>query len=457
MNQNDTLRFLHLGLPQDVERLRGCGDLEGAIAAIDRHLADQTLPTPMRSSLIAHRELFLRYPADYPLTRAQALALVWQHIPSFSEEEFDALERSCSIDWTCLQGEKRYFDRFFENLCKTNADIAARAGIAPIGADGHDNQGLLAHALSAMREQGRSSARICCRASVQMKDEVFQKDQRVRVYLPLPCACAAQSDIKIEAVSPVPAHISPENAPQRVIFWEEIMEENHPFTVEFSYTRTAEYVDLSHPIPTQQHPRFDTEEAPSHLMFTPYIRALVQMLTEGVDQPMEQARAFYDFITRSVNYSLMPAYFSLENIPDRCARNLRGDCGMMALLFVTMCRCAGIPARWESGWKAEPDLCWAHDWAQFYVEPYGWLYADPSYGCGAHREGNEARRQHYFGNLDPFRMAANTQFQADFDVPKLWFRADPYDNQVGEMETDCRGLRYDEFLRSKEVLKFQLL
>lgn len=454
MNINDTLRFLHLGLPRDVERLWGFGDLKGAIAAIDRHLDDQALPKPMRNNLMAHREMFLRYPADYPLTRTEALALVRQHIPDFSEAEFDELERSCFIDWTYLQGEKRYFDRFFENLCKTDTGIAARAGITPVGADGHDNRGFLERALSTMREKGRVSARIRCRVGVQMKDEAFQKGEKVRVYLPVPCACAAQTDIKIEAVSPAPTHISPEDAPQRVIFWEEVMEENHPFTVEFSYTRTAEYVDLSHPTLAEHRPQFDTEEIPSHLMFTPYIRALVKELTNGVDEPVEQARAFYDFITRSVKYSLMPAYFSLENIPDYCARTLRGDCGMMALLFVTLCRCAGIPARWESGWKAEPGLCWAHDWAQFYAEPYGWLYADPSYGCGAHREGNEARRQHYFGNLDPFRMAANTQFQADFDVPKLWWRADPYDNQVGEIETDRRGLCYDEFIRSKEVVDF---
>ena len=44
-------------------------------------------------------------------------------------------------------------------------------------------------------------------------------------------------------------------------------------------------------------------------------------------------------------------------------------------------------------------------------------------------------------------MVANTQFQGDFDV-------DPYDNQVGEMETEDRGLRYEEFLRTKEVLEY---
>lgn len=125
---------------------------------------------------------------------------------------------------------------------------------------------------------------------------------------------------------------------------------------------------------------------------------------------------------------------------------------MQTLLFITLCRCAGVPAKWESGWAAEPGFCGAHDWARFYVEPYGWLYADVSYGGDAASLGNEDRRQFYFGNLDPFRMSTNTAFQADFDVPKEGFRADPYDNQVGEMEVNGRGLEYGAFVRRKEVL-----
>ena len=89
---------------------------------------------------------------------------------------------------------------------------------------------------------------------------------------------------------------------------------------------------------------------------------------------------------------------------------------------------------------------------RFYVAPYGWLYADPSYGTGAVRLGNEERRRFYFGNLDACRMVANNAFQAPFTIEKEHWRADPYDNQVGEMETGDRGLRYSEYERSKEVL-----
>lgn len=452
MGIHDDFRCLNLGLPEDVCRLKAYGDLDGAIAAVDRHLRSAKTPGAMKKSLTVQRELLRRLPGDYPLTREEALALVRKHIPDFSEQEFDALEAACRIDWIYLGGVKHYFDRFFESLCATDPELARRAGVQPTGVDGHDNTGALSAALDRMREAGIVSYRIRCRASVRLKDEVFQMGVRVRAYLPLPCACVDQSDIEIEFISPEPTCISGENAAQRVVFWERVMEENQPFTVEFSYTRSARYTDLSHPLPAGNQPAFETEEVPPHVVFTPYLRELARELTAGVAEPLEKARRIYDFITKNVQYAYTRAYFCLENIPDTCARNLTGDCGMIALLFITLCRCVGIPARWQSGWKAEPGFCGAHDWTQFYVEPYGWLYADPSFGCGAAREGNEARRQHYFGNLDPFRMAANSMFQAEFDVPKDHWRADPYDNQVGEMELPDRGLRFDEFIRTKEVL-----
>lgn len=455
MNINENFRFLHLGLPDDVLRCKLHGDFEGAICAIDRYLNSDRTPQALKNGLIAQREMIRRLPWDYPYSKTEALALVRQHIPDFTETEFNALEDAWKIDWIYDHGVPRYFDRFFESLCKTDAAFAKRAGVETVGADGQDaGQGRLDRAIGLMRENGQMTCRIRCRASVKMKDAFFHKGERVRAYLPLPCQCDSQREIKIEKVFPEPAHISPETAPQRVIFWEEEMEENHPFSVEFSYVQTARYVDLSHPVSVSHRPNFDTEEQPPHILFTPYIRELAKTLIEGVEDPLEQARRFYDFITRNVKYSFVRAYFGLENIAQTCARNLVGDCGMQALLFITLCRWAGIPARWQSGWKAEPGFCGAHDWAQFYVEPYGWLYADPSFGGGAVREHNEARRLHYFGNLDPYRMVANTQFQGNFDVPKDHWRADPYDNQVGEMETADRGLCYDEYERAKEVLDY---
>ncbi len=45
----------------------------------------------------------------------------------------------------------------------------------------------------------------------------------------------------------------------------------------------------------------------------------------------------------------MPEYFLLDDIAEYCAVNQKGDCGVQALLFITLCRIVGIPARWQSG------------------------------------------------------------------------------------------------------------
>ena len=394
------------------------------------------------------------------LFRSQALARVRKHIPDFSEEEFDQRVDDGKIGWIYLGGEPHYFARFFETMCKADYQFARRAGVqlhgveSVAGVSGKEDR--LERCTRLMMERGSLSNRIRIQAELRLKDELFTPGMFLRAHLPIPAACGQQSDIVIEEMTPAEGLLSPADAPQRTLCWEGTWEENPTFSVTYSYVHTAKFHDLSRP--GTQAPAGEGElapflaEEPPHIVFTPYLRALAAQLTEGTEDPLEKARRIYDFITLNMKYTFMPAYFGLENIAENCARSFTGDCGVFALLFITLCRCAGVPAQWQSGLTAEPDFCGGHDWARFYVPGYGWLYADPSYGTAAVRAGKEERRKFYFGNLDPYRMVANRQFQAPFTVDKAHWRADPYDNQVGELETTDRGLRYDEFDRAKEVL-----
>ena len=455
MNQNELFRFLSVGLPDDIARRKAWGDLDGAIRLIDRALEERELPEALRGSMTVQREIMRRIPEDYPLSRADALAEVRRHISDFTEEEFDERVDAGKIGWRYLNGEMRFFNRFFSTMCKAEPAFAARAGVQMHGVESvtrEEGEGRLDRVVRLMRQRGGVSNRIRIRASVRLKDECFSPGMFARVHLPVPAACEQQSDIRIEKLFPENGHVAPEDAEQRTVCWEETMAENHPFVVEYSYLHTAVYHDLSSVRADPVQPSFDTEEIAPHVVFTPFIRSLAAELSRGTDDPLEKARRFYDFITLKMRYTFMPSYFILEDIAQSCARSYAGDCGVFALLFLTLCRCAGIPAQWQSGLTAEPDFIGGHDWVRFYIAPIGWLFADPSYGTAAVRARNEERRRFYFGNLDAYRMVANRAFQAPFTVPKQFWRMDPYDNQLGEIETAERGLRSYEYERSKEIL-----
>lgn len=461
MHINDTFRYLNMGLPEDILRRKQYGDFSGAVRLIDRRLANDLTPDELRFCLTAQREMMLRMPEDYPYTKREALEVVREHIPDFTEEEFEERVDSGKIGWIYLDGEMRFFGRFFSSMCKSEPAFALRAGIKLPGVEsagkGSAGETRLDRSARLMRENGRISNRIRIRAGLRMKDEVFEPGMFVRAHLPVPADCEQQSRIVIEKMFPENGKLSPADAPQRTVCWETTLTENQEFYVEYSYIHTAKYHDTVHMQEeglgkTCTQPDFFTGEEAPHIVFTPYIRKLAERLTKGAVDPIEKARRFYDYITLYMKYSFMPAYFGMENIAENCAKSLTGDCGVFALLFLTLCRCTGIPACWQSGLTAEPDFCGAHDWVRFYVEPYGWLYADPSYGTGAVRAENEERRKFYFGNLDAYRMVANRAFQAPFTIEKEHWRADPYDNQLGEMETAERGLRFGEYERTKEVL-----
>ncbi|MDD5937989.1 MAG: transglutaminase domain-containing protein, partial [Clostridiales bacterium] len=95
--------------------------------------------------------------------------------------------------------------------------------------------------------------------------------------------------------------------------------------------------------------------------------------------------------------------------------------------------------------------------ALYPAAPSGWLYADPPVGSPARGVGRPHRRKHYFGNLDPWRMVANSAFQAPLTPPDEALRQDPYDNQLGELSVDGQGQDRPGMARSVELVDFQYL
>lgn len=433
MLASEMVKTLSMPLPEDILKHKWAGNFELALRAIQSRLDDPAAPELLKARLAVEAERIRRLPTQYPFDRAGALEAMQKLVPDFTEEELDAYEARGMVDMIYVKGEKRYFVRWHRTLVKY-PELAARAGHA-VTAD----SAWLDPMIAEIREKGVLSRRICMKAGVSVDDDAFVPGD-YRAWLPLPARSAQQSDIVIDA--PEAAFISPEDAPARTAYFERHMDTNAPFTAKYAYTATIRYADpLNAPAPAAPlyHDALpvceeDLSEQEPYIHFTPYLRALAAQLTENAADDAHKARAIYDYVTTKVNYAFMRDYFQIDNLAEYCAINQRGDCGLQALAFITLCRIVGIPARWQSGMAVEEDGGGSHDWAQFYLPGWGWLFCDPSYGGSAWRCGSTVRHDFYFGNLEPCRFVANRVFGADFTPAADFLRWDPWDNQCGEIQ-----------------------
>jgi len=464
--KQDDLKILAVELPEDILKAKWCGDTDRAMRLIEQRLTSDRTPEFLKKRLLAEKEILSHLADDYAYTREEAVALVQKDIPDFSMEELEEKIISGKTDWLYVNGELHLATRFYQTLQDVDPDIARRAGLIEDSFNETESSRLRDAAIEDMKANGGMGAHIRLKASIEIAEEAFREGD-VLVHLPIPKPQINMGNIRILRTFPemgaagCEVMIGSEDQPQRTVAFKEHMTKNHPFEVEYEYDAAACYKDLKQPPKTcrAEEPvrEEDLAEVYPHIRFTEAIQALARELMGDETDPLTLARRFYDYVTTKVVYSYMRQYFTQEQIPEYAALGQRGDCGVQALLFITLCRYAKIPARWQSGLYVEPGEAGMHDWAMFHIEPYGWLFADVSFGGSAYRSGNVERWNHYFGNLDAFRMAANDTFQAALIPEKQFSRRDPYDNQAGEVEYDDRGLYVKETIRHQSVVSFKRL
>lgn len=444
----EKLVSLRLPLPEDIAKAKAAGDFNKAERLILLYLQDSYTPQCMKDRLETEREVLSRLPSAYPYDEEQALALVQKEIPSFTMAQLHHYEDCKAADWIYINGKVHLQSRFFASMQKVWPEIAEAVG-SPL----QKHNKLPEDNADEMAEKGWAGRHIHLRTEIRIKDEAFHPG-KVLVHLPIPAECMNMHNIRILDHSEH-AFIDDPKSPSRTISFQEDLKENHPFFVEYEYDSIVNYHEDQH-ISTET-ADFDIQEEQPQIVFSPLIKALCRELSGNETDPYRKAWNFYRYCTENITYAYMREYMTLGLINEYSATQRIGDCGVKALLFITLCRCAGIPAHWQSGLYVTPDSAGNHDWAMFYIKPYGWLFADPSFGGSAFRAGNLKRQKFYFGNLDPFRMAANNAFQKEFNPAKKWWRSDPYDNQSGEIEYEDRGLHGDELESTKTVIAMEKL
>ncbi|MBQ7455309.1 MAG: transglutaminase domain-containing protein [Clostridia bacterium] len=437
------LESLTCPLPEDIAALKGAGEFDLARRAIARRLEQD--PEPMLKTRLETEARFLARLEDcYPYTHEQLLLAMRRRVPSFRDQELEELLLDGKLDFIYVDGTRRYHEDLVSSLLKSQPALNRRA-TAPYNADRTELEAVIRRMMA-----GNVTFRYRLRADTHVR--THEPNTLYRIHMPIPARSMQQEPAQDVQSSILLVSQDGERALQRTAYLEASLRETPDFRVEYTCVQHPKYVDpmderLRGPIYPDALPVCDDDlaEQPPHLCFTPYLRALAKRLAGEERDPVRVAQAFYDYITSHVTYAYLRPYQLMERGAEYTAVNLRGDCGVQALLFIALCRISGIPARWQSGLWAAPGDVGSHDWAEFYSGRLGWLPVDCSFGGAGYRDGSKLRRAFYFGNLDPWRMVANRAYYAPFAPEKKFPRADPYDSQRGEIETDTRGLTGSEF------------
>ncbi len=305
------MRYLNVPLPEDLMKLKWGGDYERLISVIDRRLADETLPAPLRKRLQLERILAARIPSQYPYSYEDALELLRANIRDFKDEELETLWEENTADWIYINGRVQFHELFFDNLMKTRDDYGAR--FLGTMEDNEKNAALLRENVRLMEEHGGRTVhmRLLTRLSLTPEAEKACMGKTAHVYMPLPVEYAQVRNLRLlgfEGTAGEPVSVDNGSYPQRTARFETVIRGGEVWQTEFEFDNETVF---RNPDPSQvlfSQPSFYTGEEAPHIRFTPYLRELTRSVTEGEENPLLAAEKIYRFITSQVKYSFVRSY-----------------------------------------------------------------------------------------------------------------------------------------------------
>jgi hypothetical protein len=130
---------------------------------------------------------------------------------------------------------------------------------------------------------------------------------------------------------------------------------------------------------------------------------LAVKVTQGLTQPLDKARAIYDYVFTTMRYDKTGTGWGHGDVLYACDAK-KGNCTDFHSLFIAMARSQGIPARFEIGFPLPPDkhsaeIAGYHCWSDFWIDGKGWIPVDIS-EAWKHQD----KRDYFFGSHDVNRM-----------------------------------------------------
>jgi transglutaminase-like putative cysteine protease len=408
------------------------------------------------------KEVLRRMRQEYGLTPQQLLEKVKGRIPDVTANDLERWREAGQLQHRMIDGQVAYFRREPSNLLRFCDEAKQRCGQEASTGQKFVLTDHLAKVIEEAQRTGRAEVtpvrhRIQYKVTVPANPARAKKGSLLRVWLPFPQECRQQSEVKLISAAPADPRITANGVKdgrilanaQRTAYFEKRLDDpakSNTFEITFEYVSHAYYPTLTdedaRPLPADFDKAWLAERAP-HILFTPELKQAVAKVVGDETNPLARARKIFHHVDSKIRYCAEEEYCLIPSFSTKALSSQKGDCGIQSILFITMCRAAGIPARWQSGWETKPSGWNMHDWTEFYVEPWGWLPADPSYGL--QKSDRADVREFYFGHQDSYRLIVNLDYGSPLVPAKQSLRSEPADFQRGEVELDGRNLYFDEW------------
>ena len=404
-------------------------------------------------------DLHHRLLTDFCLTEAQVKDYIRRYLPDVTDEQMRQWEKSGALECMTLDGEKRYFRNAGPNLFRIDS-LCRETKLAkegePVSTNNRVNAENLSEILAAA--DGRNGSylaapkRMRITYTLTVDTNAVPAGEVVRCWLPYPRTdISRQQDVKLITASEPSYTLTSEGTTHSTLYMEKRAVNGEPtvFSETFEYTSYGEWHDirpsdvLPYDTTTELYRRY-TSERDCHIVFTPRLLRLADNLTEGEDNPYLKACRIFRWVDDHFPWASAREYSTIDNIPEYVLDNRHGDCGQVTLLFITLCRIAGIPAHFQSGFMMQPHAWNLHDWAEVYFEGIGWVPVDQSFGLVSYAE-KAGQPYFYLGGIDSWRMVVNSDYGMPLVPEKKYPRSETVDFQRGEVEWAGGNLYFTEW------------
>lgn len=410
-------------------------------------------------------DLMKRILIDFNRTKADVISYFQKYYPNVDDKFLEELESEKKLEMKVIDGQKRYFRNAARNVFRKDKEMNAHR----ISIDGKDDRALdsfllliTSDIIKEAEKTGKNYVlpkKLRVNYTLSVKPDAVEAGEIIRCWLPYPKENQLrQKNVKLLNVNSANYIVAPDSYDQRTLYMEKKAVKGEPtvFKYSFSYDAFAEYnfVDFEkeYSLPKDSDVfREYTQEVAPHIVFSPEIKELSSKIIGNETSLIKKVKLIYEWINYNIPWASAIEYSTIPAISSYCLTNMHGDCGIQTLLFITLCRYNGIPARWQSGWMLHPVEVNLHDWSEIYFEETGWIPVDQSFKL---LDSPDPKIRYFFvGNTDQYHFIVNTNYSQPLFPAKIFPRSETVDFQRGEVEYRGGNLYFDKWTYNLELIE----